>query len=204
MRPTLIVLLLPVRLVIVSNTETTADTWFRPNMSKRLITVISILGLVACGGGSAFVANATGGASNSAVGGTSSTGGQDGSTAGDAGLGGADAGAGGNSGYGALSCADLQTAYASELAIAKTCTTGGENTCIQTVLDALACGCSVFVSSVRTGALTNMEQIRGVWDNKKCTTDLSCSNIACVTPASATCVSTSTTTKAGVCTGNNN
>jgi len=156
------------------------------------------------------VTNATGGNSNSAVGGASgggqggSTGGQDGSTAGDTSAGGDDAGAGGSSGYAALSCADLQTAYASELAIAKACSTSGENTCIQTVLDALACGCSVFVSSTRTGALTNLEQIRGVWNNKKCGVGLACPAIACVTPASGSCASTSTTTKAGVCTGNTN
>jgi len=187
-----------------------AKTRVQLHMFNHLIALVSVWGLTACGGGSAFVTNTTGGASNSAVGGASSTGGQDGSTAGDTGLGGttsfggADAGAGGNSGYGALSCTDLQTAYASELAIAKTCTTSSEDTCVQTVLDALECGCSVFVSSARTAALTNLEQIRGVWNNKKCTTGMTCSSIACVTTSSANCVGTSTTTKAGVCTGSNN
>ena len=185
-------------------------------MFNRFLVISSVWGLLACSGGSAFVANATGGNSNSAVGGASgggqsgATGGQDGSTAGDTSAGGTksaggdDAGAGGSSGYAALSCADLQTAYASELAIAKTCSTSGENTCIQTVLDALACGCTVFVSSTRTGALTNLEQLRGVWNNKKCGASLSCPGVTCLTSTSGACASTSTTTKAGVCTGSTN
>jgi hypothetical protein len=186
------------------------NTWVRPNMFKCFVVSFSLWGLAACGGGSAFVASATGGASNSAVGGASSTGGQSGSTAGDTSLGGAtssggaDAGAGGNSGYGALSCADLQTTYSSELAVAETCSTSGPDTCVQTVLDALACGCSAFVSSLRTGALTNLEQIRGVWNNKKCAAGLTCPAVVCVTSTAATCVSTSTTTKVGICTPSNN
>lgn len=161
--------------------------------------IILTSGFIACGGGTNFVSGAAGGKSGTGVGGNSS-----GGTVGSGGTVDSDAGVttGGSTGYGSLACADLPTAYAGELTIATTCSTSGENTCVQTVLDALVCSCSVFVSSTRTSALTNLEQIRGVWNNKKCAVGIACPAIACVVPTSANCVATSTTTKSGVCTAN--
>ena len=169
--------------------------------------IVLTSGFIACGGGSSFVSGAAGGKSSMGVGGNSSGGnvGSGGTVDNDAGVStGGDTSAGGSSGYGSLTCVDLQTAYASELAIAKACTTGGNNTCVQPVLDALACGCSVFVSNTRTGALTNMDQIRGVWNSKKCLTVLPCTARTCVVPTSATCVASSTATKSGICTASTN
>ncbi len=156
-----------------------------------------------------------GGKSNSSIGGNVASGGSDGNDAGlgnggisgaggNAGSGGAttssgDAGAAGSSGYASMSCADLQTAYTTEMTLAKTCSTGGSNTCTQTVPDALNCDCSVFVSVDRTGAISAIEQISGVLKSKSCLTGIACTG-ACAVPSSATCVASATTGKSGVCT----
>ncbi len=161
--------------------------------------------LTSCGGGSAFTANVTGGTSSASTGGTSSGGDQGDSgliTGGDTGLGGATT-SGGGTGYDTLSCTDLQTAYSTELTDAESCSTSGEDTCVQTVLNALACGCLVYVNSGRTVALTNLERIRTAWTNKKCAS-VACPAIACVVPTAATCVGTSGTAKTGVCTASAN
>lgn len=170
---------------------------------------------MACSGGSAFDSNSAGGKSNTSAGGNGASGGTGGSDAGvgnggafasggDAGSAGApatggDASAAGSSGYESVACPVLQTDYAAELAIAKSCSTGTDNTCDQTVLDALDCGCSVFVSSARTGAITNLEQIRTAWKNKSCSTGVAC-GVVCTVPSSGTCVGVTTSSASGTCT----
>jgi len=158
-------------------------------------------------GGASTGGNSAAGGDSSNTGGNSDTGGNTGvggtTTVGGALGTGGDVGTAGGTSYDGLSCADLQTAYSSELTSAETCTIGGGNTCVQTVLNALTCGCSVYANSARTVALTNLERIRTAWTDKKCVGG-ACPAIACVALTSATCVVTSSTAKAGVCTASSN
>ena len=163
----------------------------------------------ACSGGSSFSSGTTG--TTHGTGGATAigdnTGGADNSTGGQDSAGGADSGggaggntsAGGSTGYDTMSCADLQTAYATELAVAKTCSTTGVNLCTDTVLNALACGCSVYVNSSRTVAITDLGKIRTAWNNKQCATTV-CPAIACTVATAASCVATSGTATTGTCT----
>jgi hypothetical protein len=183
-------------------------------LSRNSTWIVLAWGFMACGGGSAFVSNATGGKPNSSVGGNFASGGTDGNDAavgtggifasgGNAGSAGSpaaggDTNAAGSTGYESVTCPVLQTDYAAELAIAKSCSAGTDN-CDQTVLDALDCGCTVFVSSARTGALTSLEQIRTAWKNKSCSTGIAC-GVVCTVPTSASCVGVTTSSTSGTCT----
>jgi hypothetical protein len=176
--------------------ETIGQTGVCMIRPRAIASVIAVLGLADCSGGSAFSLAASNGAG---TGGASTAGGTDsggnantGGTTSTGGTGDPNAG-----GYGAMSCDQLKAAYLAELATAKTCSPGSTTElCSAHVNQSVPCGCSTFVSSGRTGAISNLSKILAAYTNGSCPL---CTNpVVCNPAASATCVATGTST-AGKC-----
>jgi hypothetical protein len=96
----------------------------------------------------------------------------------------------GNGGGGGQTCAQLETDYSTALAAARQCTPGATNQCQHLVQMSLACtGCSEYVNDV-----TTLDTIETEWNDQNCAAmPHACPLIACFTPASAVCASTSGT-----------
>jgi hypothetical protein len=102
---------------------------------------------------------------------------------------GGQAGGGGQGGKGgtggsALTCAELQTAYAKAMVDARKCIAAlAVLQCTQQVTSALACGCPTFVNDK-----TELDKIKAQWDAAACGAAILCPAIACPAPGMATCV----------------
>jgi len=139
--------------------------------SLRLLVGVAILSAAA----------ACGSISSSATdGGTSATGGTVGA-GGTAGTGGTP-GSGGTGGSG-MTCAQIQNAYKVALVKARACTINATNQCQKTASTELGCnGCPTFVNDD-----SSLGQLESQWNQAQCDQMQVCTNIACLSPAAATC-----------------
>jgi hypothetical protein len=118
-----------------------------------------------------------------------SDGGRDGSSGGSGGSPGSGGatGTGGNQGSGGQaggpSCDQIQTDYGKALAAARECAIDATNPCQQMASSALGCnGCTTFVNDN-----SGLSQFQSEWNQAGCDKNQVCTNIACLSPKSASC-----------------
>lgn len=112
-------------------------------------------------------------------------GGGQGGTSGQNGRGGSGGSGKGTGGTGGESCAQIETAYATALQQAKSCSLGASNQCQQTAPSSLACGCDTFVND-----RSMLDTLQSRWNQANCQNGALCPAIACIMPKSASCRAT--------------